>query len=252
MKIKIFDTCVYPESTDNKSIYKLSKKLASNSISHGCCMLSCKEKNYNLLGFYNNVKKRKNLIPVAGIKKTNNLYHHLKEIYSIGYKLIKIHPRNLGLNLKKNFSFYEKIFQISQKYNFIIMWCTFDSWERGQLPNHNQLNLLSKLINKLKKQKIILMHGGGIDIMKYYERFRFCNNVYLDLSYTFSFFQNYSTTKDMLFLINKFDKRIVMGSDFPTIDFKRFKKTIETKLKKITKRKRERILFKNMKKLTDE
>ena len=252
MKNKIFDTCVYPKTTSLKSIQNLSKKVKDYSILKACCMLSAKEKNYNLKEFYKNVKDQKNLIPVAGVKNEKNLKKHIDYIASIGYKFIKVHPRNLDLNIKENFPFYQKIFKYSKKNNLIIMWCTFDSWGAGKLPEYNQLELLTKLINKNKDQKIILMHGGGIDIMKYYERFRFHNNVYLDLSYTFSFFQNYSTVKDLEFVAEKFDRRILIGSDYPSLSLSSFLKNIKTKLKKLPKTKKKRIMFENMQKLIDE
>ena len=66
------------------------------------------------------------------------------------------------------------------------------------------------------------MHGGGPNLLKYYEKFRFIKNVYLDLSYTLIHYKNTSVEKDMVFLANKFDKRLLFGSDYPDFNLKEY------------------------------
>ena len=52
-------------------------------------------------------------------------------------------------------------------------------------PNDvNLIDYLSRISKKYFNQKIVLMHGGGSELLKYYEVFRFNENITLDLSYT--------------------------------------------------------------------
>ena len=130
------------------------------------------------------------------------------------------------------------------------MWCTLDSWHNKVSGSNEQLDLLTKITNNSHK-KFILMHGGGPDLLKYYEKFRFNENVYLDLSYTIHHYKNTSLENDIIFLFKKFDKRIVTGTDYPDIKFKEYYKNLKKLITKakINKNKRSNILFNNIKKL---
>ena len=128
------------------------------------------------------------------------------------------------------------------------MWCTLDSWLKKVSSSDEQLNLLSKIINNAKKNKFVLMHGGGPELLKYYEKFRFNENVYLDLSYTIYHYKKTSLEKDIIFLFNKFDKRLITGTDFPDINLKDYYKNLKKLIlkSKVSKRKINNILFGNL------
>ena len=98
-----------------------------------------------------------------------------------------MHPRFLNKKINKNFNFYKKIFSYCEKNKINIFLCTFFGWKNEVLVS-NELDLISRLANLLKKSKLILMHGGGTNILSFYERFRFKENIYLDLSYTLQHF----------------------------------------------------------------
>ena len=57
------------------------------------------------------------------------------------------------------------------------MFCTFESFEKKCL-DYDYLEYISKLVNLTKTIKVILMHSGGANILRYYERFRFINRVF--------------------------------------------------------------------------
>jgi len=92
------------------------------------------------------------------------------------------------------------------------------------------------------------MHGGGPYLLKYYEKFRFIKNTYLDLSYTIEYYLDTSLKKDIIFLFQKFDEKILVGSDFPSFSLNKFKKSVNTILKqsKINNKKKNNILIKNI------
>ena len=54
------------------------------------------------------------------------------------------------------------------------------------------------------------MHGRGTNILSFYERFRFKENIYLDLSYTLQHFIKTTLINDILFCIKNLDERIVL------------------------------------------
>ena len=245
----MIDSCIHFEKNNIDYIRKISKDLLSKGIT---CALSIFD-NENTLPkreqFRENCKKFKNLLPVALIRNTKDLNCEFNHIKKLKYKFIKIHPRLLKIDLN-NQDFYIKLFKKIKKTELNVMWCTFDGWVK-KANEINQLELLSKLINLIPNNKIILMHGGGPNLLKFYEKFRFVNNVFLDLSYTLVQYQRTSLEKDIIFLMNKFDKRIIVGCDYPTFNLNTYLSILKRLLKisKINKNKKKNILKNNLQKI---
>lgn len=227
----------------------LRAKKKSYRIKKAICLLCSQNKHYDITEFAKTIKKYSEFTPAIELKKTVSR-RTLKEIKKNKIKLIKIHPRHLGVHFSRK-NYYLKLINKIKKFNFIIMWCTLDSWLEKISSSDEQLNLLSKIIFKAKNNKFILMHGGGPELLKYYEKFRFNENVYLDLSYTIHHYKKTSLEKDIIFLFNKFDKRLITGTDFPDINFKDYYKNLKKLLLKsnVSKKKINNILFGNLKKL---
>jgi predicted TIM-barrel fold metal-dependent hydrolase len=226
----MIDSCIHFKKNNLRFISKISEKLSSHKINFAFAIYDFEKSQKNRKIFQFNCKKFKNLIPVALLRNVNNVNKEIKNIVALEYKFIKIHPRILKKPLNDR-KFYIKVFQELNKTNLTILWCTFDGWEK-KANDIDQLNFLSTLINLTKKNKIILMHGGGPNIIKYYEKFRFLKRVYLDLSYTLTHYYETSVELDIIFLMKKFDQRLIIGSDFPTISLKRHLKILNKTIKK--------------------
>ena len=241
MQNKFFDSCVYPKSNNFDEIRNLSK--------------INKKKNYkalvqitsdvDLAKYFYIRDKVDNFYPLLHISKKQNLSNQLKKIKKNNLKNIKIHPRFLEKKIEKNFSFYKKIFIFCEKNNINIFLCTFSSWN-DEVLEKDELDLIAKLSNILKKSKLILMHGGGVKILRYYEKFRFKENVFLDLSYTLQHFKNTSLINDIIFCIKNLDKRIIFGSDYPSKKMSNYYNIISFLEKKITRKKISNIIFDNL------
>lgn len=245
----MFDSCIHAKQNDFLFLKKISQDLKSNNIKKALCIYDNEINFHKRKIFYENCVRLKNLVPVASIRKTKSLKREIQNIKSIGFKFIKFHPRNLNIKIGNNF--YIKAFKELNKTDLNILWCTFDGWSTKKLSEFNQLDFLTKLINLTKKNNILLMHSGGPNILKYYEKFRFFNRIFFDLSYTLSHYRETSIEKDIIFLLKKFDRRIICGSDFPTIKIKKFYKSLKKilKISKISKSKIKNITFENLNKI---
>ena len=238
----------------NKKNYDLSlKNLRSKKkiygIKNAVCLLCSQNKNYNIKEFTKTLKKFEEFVPAVELKKTVSL-NTLKNLSDSKVKLVKIHPRHINVHISQT-KYYLELTKKIKKFNFIIMWCTLDSWYNKISKSNEQLDLLAKIINNNKKNKFLLMHGGGPDLLKFYEKFRFNENVYLDLSYTIYHYKKTSLEEDIIFLFNKFDKRLITGTDFPDINFKEYYKNLTRLILKsrVSKKKINNILFNNLKKI---
>jgi predicted TIM-barrel fold metal-dependent hydrolase len=245
----MIDSCIHFKKNNLKFISKISEKLSSSKINFALAMYDYEKSLKNRKIFYDNCKKFKNLIPVAFLRDVNNVKKEINNILKLKYKFVKIHPRMLKRNLNDE-KFYTKVFKELNKTNLTILWCTFDGWE-NKASEINQLEFISKLINLTKKNKIILMHGGGPNIIKYYEKFRFIKRVYLDLSYTLHHYYESSVEKDIIFLMKRFDQRLLVGTDFPTISLEKHSKILNKIIKKskLNNFKKKNILYKNLEKI---
>ena len=242
----MFDSNIHVVDNSLEYLNKISKKITDHGISKALCMFD-NEKNFKERKiFYENCKKTSNLVPVATIRNTQNIKSEIRNINKIGFKFVKFHPRNL--NIKIGSKFYTKAFKQLNQIKICILWCTFDGWSTKKINDIDQLSFLASLNNINKKNKIILMHSGGPNILRYYEKFRFCNNVFFDLSYTISHYKNTSIEEDIIFLFQKFDKRVVSGSDYPSIKIKFHWNDLIKLMKKskISKLKRNNILYNNL------
>ena len=59
------------------------------------------------------------------------------------------------------------------------------------------------------------MHSGGTRILEVHDIVRHNQYLWMDLSLTLLKYQHSSVDSDLLYLMNYFDRRIVIGSDFP-------------------------------------
>ena len=248
--MKIFDSCVYPENYREDGLTDLSNKLRLNVTKAILQLDSRKNINFKLIKKFCSTKK--NLIAAYSYNPNISLKKNIEILDKYDFKIIKIHPRYMNLHLKENESFYRELFGFAQKKKLLIQWCSLDSWNNGQLPEISQIFFLNKILNNYRRTKLIIMHGGGSEILKYYENFRFFENVFLDLSYTLCHFENSSLISDLQFLSEKFDRRVVVGSDYPCFKFSTFKKNLNRITKNVSERKKKNILYMNLDYLTND
>ncbi len=240
MQNKYFDSCLYPKQSNIKEIKNLFK---INNKKYKALVHITSDK--NLTKFKYVINKKNKFYPLLHISKNEEISNQLKKIKYNNIKNIKLHPRFLNKKINKNFNFYKKIFSYCEKNKINIFLCTFSGWKNEVLVS-NELDLISRLANLLKKSKLILMHGGGTNILRFYERFRFKENVFLDLSYTLQHFIKTTLINDILFCIKNLDERIVFGSDYPSKKMSEYFDCINFLEKKIPKKKILKITFKNL------
>lgn len=73
------------------------------------------------------------------------------------------------------------------------------------------------LAKTLEHSNLIIMHGGGTQILEIAEICRDLHHVYLDLSMTLSKYKNTSVAADISWLCHHYDRRMIWGSDFPEV-----------------------------------
>lgn len=259
-KLKLFDSLAHPTLTgrwdtlsSNKidvkcSFEDLNKSMKKNNVYKALAIGMNSFEDYDHLKFIKECKKYNHLIPVAGINPNQNLNILIKEvnlIKKLGFTAVKIHPRISNLDLRsQNF---RHLLKILEKKNLVTMICTFPQIKLGKTITPYFFDSLISAIDKTKYLKIILVHGGCAELLKYSDFVKTNDKrILLDLSLTVMRYAKSSIDLDLKYIFKNLDKLICIGSDYPEIDYLNLKKRLNYLTKGLSKHKLENILYKNL------
>lgn len=245
----IFDTNIHitvNEKWDNKirknKFSDIIKNYKKNKLKGFCAVGINNLGDYNHSQFINITKKYKFIHPVAGFNLQNDINDEFKEISKLGFKSIKVHPRAKGLTLSD--IDLEKIVYNCNFYKINLLICTYFNSNLKKTYYEDPKYIIAKGLRNLKTNAV-LMHGGCERILEFAEMIRFNENCYLDLSLTLMKYELSSIDDDIKYLFNNYDKKIMLGSDWPEINYKKFLKRINSFSKNLKKEKKLNIYYKN-------
>ncbi|MGE4291021.1 MAG: amidohydrolase family protein [Desulfovibrio sp.] len=153
------------------------------------------------------------------------LSQRLEEVKALGFSGIKLHPRFSGVPVTD--PRIRKAVRLTGKLGLTALVCTI---HRPPLPPLGRpvSDALYELCRDCDDTRIILMHGGYTDLLATSELIRPLEHVLLDLSTTLPRFHAASTGLDIRFLLETFDRRLCVGSDFPEGDMARIRELLLT------------------------
>ena len=253
--IPLFDSLTHPTQTGkwlngkklDSSFETLSKDLSNNGYCGACAVGLDGCENYNHLDFIKSCEKFK-LVGIAGFSPfVINLREELEYIKHLGFKGIKIHPRISKIDMNESFGLLSKVLQICYELNLVVYLCTYNFTKSTNSQTYDQYYILLKLIKSCPKVKLVLVHGGVIEILKYMELVRHNDNILLDLSLTIMKYEGSSIDFDIKFLFKSFDQRICIGSDHPEYSLSKLRKRVEFFSYNTPQYKLENIYYKNIK-----
>lgn len=183
--------------------------------------------------------------PVAAITKTNLklLADELEVIKDIGFKAVKLHPRLLRFEL--NQGWLNSFFYHCARLDFIVFYCSYPFCTVCNMPGTDHFCLVVNALKTTPHLKIVLLHGGGVELMKFAELTRFNENILLDLSLTIMKYQGSSLDLDIQFLLEKFDRRISIGTDHPEWDISEVRRRIDYLSPNVSPRKLKNVMSLN-------
>ena len=141
----------------------------------------------------------------------------------------------------------------------IIYICTYPYYELNSKDGiYDPISIISKITSLKINVPIVLLHGCVTRLMDaalYAQHFR---NVYIDLSFTLCRYINSSLKKDIEYLIEFLDQKVIIGSDHPEYNYYDLRESlikIENKLLERIKKddlsiKFSNILYKNLQSIT--
>ena len=136
--------------------------------------------------------------------------HACERYIGLGAKGLKIHPRWSGISLDD--PLIDLVFNVAKERDIPVFLCTVTT---GIIHSNYLPTIIGELVEKYDNVKIVLLHGGYLDLLATSEVIRQYENVILDLSATLCRFYDSSIGSDIKYLFRTFDKRICLGTDFP-------------------------------------
>ena len=156
-----FDSCLYPPTSKSKNLNFLKSIMKKKNFYKAIINI----RKYNLRNLKNEKKIIDQLsffIPVFHIQSNIPLKKQFNVFKKEKVKLIKVHPRYLNKDLKKNFLYFKTIFQLCEKNKINIMFCTFISTEKKAV-DYDYIKLITGLISSLTPQNLFQL-GFGISL----------------------------------------------------------------------------------------
>tara|TARA_Y100000780_G_scaffold232562_1_gene266330 strand:- start:38932 stop:39711 length:780 start_codon:yes stop_codon:yes gene_type:complete len=218
--IELIDSLAHPTLTgkwlsshEDSSFSSLIKSMKDGNFNRSLAIGMDNIENYSHESFINECKLYPELIPVAGLNPFCDLEKEFSLIKKLGFKAVKLHPRFSCFNM--NIDTLKNIFQSSLNYNLPVLLCTYFYTSVDKIIKQDPFYILTEALSHVPNCKCVLVHGGGVEVLKYAELVRFNPNLLLDLSLTIMKYTGSSIDHDISFLLNHFDRRICIGTDFP-------------------------------------
>ncbi len=176
-----------------------------------------KKQNDYILDVYRNYPDLFYPVPALIKQPPKMILRTLKNYRSQGVRAVKIHPRFVGLE-RIDDPWLDEVMSICEEERFILFLCTvFKGISCDSCSIPKKIGYFCKKYNQLK---FVLLHGGFNDVLQTSEEIRLYENALLDISSTLTRFYDSSIGLDIKFLIRTFDRRLVIGTDFPENTYK--------------------------------
>ena len=253
----LFDSIAHPTvsgswfgKTYDNTFEQLTQQYLENGIAGGCAVSLPMMSTDDLQAYYSKCLEQKlvQLYPVAAINfDENDLEKKIRAVKEMGYGAVKIHTRLSKIDFDKDLEKLKMTFQLCEKYGLIIFFCTYYHTTIELTPVHPLSYYLITLLKSAPRVKIVLLHGGDVNLLQLSQLARFNPNILIDLSYTFLKFRDSSLSTDILFLMQHLDKKICFGSDYPEYTIAVFKQEVDRLCEKIAdEEKKKHIRYQNL------
>lgn len=238
--LKIFDSLVHsginPEwPTSPKvsiGINSVLDKLSQESSLVGACIqtspwFDSSHSNELFISCIRNYVSIKTFVPVYTVPYATSFESikvKLNEAIDCGFYVFKIHPRFSKLSL----SLCIDIIDYLSSSRFLVQVCCYPFQKITEPAMYDFNSIFSGFVNSLCQisnkysSYICLMHGFGTHILDIHNIVRHNNFLLLDLSMTIMKYAGSSLDMDLHFLFNSFDRRIILGSDYPEWPYPNF------------------------------
>src|SRR4030095_11516626 len=132
------------------------------------------------------------------------------------------------------------------EHGLLVFLCTYQHCGIERYPSEDPFFSLVRALKAAPRARVVLLHGGDVQLLRYAELVRFNANLILDLSLTIMKYAGSSLDADLSFLFREFNERICIGSDHPEYTHQELRSRFEDLASGIDREKAEGIAFRNI------
>ena len=192
----------------------LDAELAQAGVDRACAVGLDGVGHYEHSAFVEHCLRYRRLVPIAAYNPLADASpQRLRELRAMGFVGIKIHPRFSGLTHR--LGTLGPMLRSAGEADMVVFLCTYVHSGWGEYPTTDPLLDFVRSLREAPETRVVLVHGGDVQLMRYAELTRFNANLLLDLSMTLMKYAGSSIDADLGFLLRCFDRRICIGSDWP-------------------------------------
>jgi len=236
------------ESDLDASFSSYSNQLIENKYVGGVVVGLSGKNSYKHSDFIGLAKDYSNLYPVAGFDPLKESLDSIENLKKSGFYGIKIHPRFSDIDLSVNAKYLIDCFKVCADLDFPIFLCTFNQCKIQGSQSVDPFYSIMNILQGSPNTRLVIVHGGVHDLMKYCDLARFNENILIDLSLVIMKYPGSSLDLDIEFLFKHFDQRICVGSDYPEYNLQEVKERFNKFALDISIEKKENIANKNISK----
>jgi len=138
---------------------------------------------------------------------------HIARLRRLGFIGVHVHPRAAGKG--PDSSEFATLLSVAAAAELPVFYCTyqFADVEAG-LPV-DPLPALAAALRQAPTARLVLLHGGTVELLRYAEFVRANPRVLLDLSFTLMRYAGSSLDADLRYVFRTLDRRVGLGTDAP-------------------------------------
>ena len=191
----------------------LAAALEKNRYRFGCAVGMYGMDGFEPESFAAAVRRYDRMVPVAGFRPGPHMEQQLDRLCELGYRGIKLHPRFSRIDPCIH-GLGETCRQAARR-GLVVFFCTFPYTTIDRWPRRDPFEAVADMVREAPEARIVLLHGGDVDLLRHMQLVRFNERLLLDLSHTMMKYPGSSIDADVSFLFHHFDRRICIGVDWP-------------------------------------
>ena len=237
--IPLFDSLTHPTRDGtwiggvacNNTLHELEAEMAANNIEWACAVGMKDIGGYALEAYADHIRAAsQKIFPVAYYDfnesdTAREVNRQLDEIIRYGYSAIKIHPGFSRIDLRS--PVLRVVLREAGARGLPVLLCTFLYRQPYLASPCSYLDFAPLLSDLPESSRIVLVHGGDVNLLGLMEIIRPYHNMLLDMSFTLCRYEGSSVDLDIRYLFQNFDQRVCIGSDNPQFSLAEFRRRFD-------------------------
>jgi len=218
----LFDSLSHPTLTGDwfgrgvdATVGTLVGDLAAAGFGRACAVGMAGHEAYDHQAFAVLCRPYEQLVPIAGVVPRTGaaMDEDLDAVVELGFAGIKIHPRlsRCGYGSPE----MAETLRGAWRRNLPVFLCTYGHTPIEHYPDRDPLYDLVSVLKQVPGVRLVLLHGGAVDLMRWMAFCRHNETMLLDLSFTIMRYAGSSIDLDIGWLFDGFNRRTCIGTDHP-------------------------------------